>query len=86
MGFNSAFKGLKYKRVGVMKERISCEIQNSTLGKTEDDPGRDGGTNFVLRIKEQDTHLILHEHDDDDDDDIGENIERFADTAELTER
>jgi len=56
------------------------------LGKTEDDPGRDGGTNFVLRIKEQDTHLILHEHDDDDDDDIGENIERFADTAELTER
>jgi hypothetical protein len=27
---------------------------------------RDGGTNFILRIKEQETSLILHEHDDDD--------------------
>jgi hypothetical protein len=36
---------------------------------TEDDRGRDGGTNFILRIKEQVTRLILHEHDDDDDDD-----------------
>jgi hypothetical protein len=26
--------------------------------------------NFILRIKEQGTHLILPEHDDDDDDDI----------------
>ena len=25
--------------------------------------------NFILRIKEQKTRLILHEHDDDDDDD-----------------
>jgi len=24
---------------------------------------------FILRIKEQETRLILHEHDDDDDDD-----------------
>jgi hypothetical protein len=30
---------------------------------------RDGGTNFILRIKEQETRLILHDHDDDDDDD-----------------
>jgi hypothetical protein len=36
---------------------------------TWDDQGRDGGTNFILRIKGQETHLILHEHDDDDDDD-----------------
>ena len=36
---------------------------------TQDDRGRDGGTNFILRIKEQETHLTLHEHDDDDDDD-----------------
>ena len=36
---------------------------------TQDDRGRDGGTNFILRIKELETHLILHEHDDDDDDD-----------------
>jgi hypothetical protein len=39
---------------------------------TWDDRGRDGGTNFILRIKEQETHLILHEHDDDDDDDDDE--------------
>jgi len=25
-----------------------------------------GGTNFILRIKEQETRLNLHEHDDDD--------------------
>jgi hypothetical protein len=31
--------------------------------------GRDGETNFILRIKEQETRLILQEHDDDDDDD-----------------
>jgi len=35
---------------------------------TWDDRERDGGTNFILRIKEEETHLILHEHDDDDDD------------------
>jgi len=34
---------------------------------TLDDWGRDGGTNFILRIKEQQTCLTLHEHDDDDD-------------------
>ena len=28
-----------------------------------------GGTNFILRIKEQETRLTLQEHDDDDDDD-----------------
>jgi len=33
---------------------------------TWDDRGRDGGTNFTLRIKEQETHLTLQEHDDDD--------------------
>jgi hypothetical protein len=42
-----------------------------------------GGVNFILRMKEQETHLILHEHDDivvvvvvvvddDDDDDYDE--------------
>ena len=29
---------------------------------------RDGGTNYILRIKEQETRLNLHEHHDDDDD------------------
>ena len=36
---------------------------------TQDDRGRDGGTNFILRIKEQERRLTLHEHDDNDDDD-----------------
>ena len=43
-------------------------INQKDEGK-QDDRGRDGGTNFILRIKEQKTCLILHEHDDDDDDD-----------------
>jgi hypothetical protein len=33
-----------------------------------DDRGRDGGNNFISRIKKQETRLILHEHDDDGDD------------------
>ena len=32
----------------------------------KDDRGRDGGTNFILRIKEQETCLTPHEHEDDD--------------------
>jgi hypothetical protein len=31
---------------------------------TLDDRGKDGGTKFILRIKEQETRLTLHEHDD----------------------
>ena len=33
---------------------------------TQDGRGRDGGTNFILRIKEQETCLTLQEHDDDE--------------------
>ena len=36
---------------------------------TQDDRGRDGGTNFILRIREQETRQTIHEYDDDDDDD-----------------
>ena len=35
---------------------------------TQDDQRRDGGINFILRIKEQEKRLTLQEHDDDDDD------------------
>ena len=41
---------------------------------TQDDRRRDGGTNFILRIKEQETRLTLHKHDDDDDDDDDDDI------------
>ena len=34
--------------------------------ETQDDRGRDGGANFILRIKERGTRLNLQEHDDDD--------------------
>jgi hypothetical protein len=33
---------------------------------TQDDRGRDGGTNFILRIKEKETRLTLQEHHDDE--------------------
>ena len=42
---------------------------------TSDDRGRDGGTNFILRIKEQDSRLTLQEHDDDDNDCKAQDIE-----------
>ena len=45
-----------------------CNINQNDEG-TQYDRGRDGGTNFILRIKEQKTRLTLQEHDDDDDDD-----------------
>ena len=34
--------------------------------RTWEDRGRDGGADFILRIKEQETCLTLQEHDDDD--------------------
>jgi hypothetical protein len=37
---------------------------------TLDDRRRDGGTNYILRIKEKEIRLTLHEHDDDDDDEL----------------
>jgi len=40
---------------------------------TYDDRGRDGGTNFILRIKEQETRLTLQEHDGDDEERLFQN-------------
>ena len=37
--------------------------------ETQDDRRRDGGTNFIYRIKGQETRLTVQEHDDDGDDD-----------------
>ena len=36
---------------------------------TQEDRGRDGWTNFILRIKVQETRLTIQEHDDDNDGD-----------------
>ena len=47
----------------------------------KDDRRRDGGTNFILRIKEQETCLTLHEHDDDDDDDDDDEWRQTAQIA-----
>ena len=47
---------------------------------TQDCRGRDGGTNFILRIKEQEAHLTLlvHDDDDDDDDEINKEFDGFG--------
>jgi hypothetical protein len=37
--------------------------------ETQEDSERDGGKYFILRIKEQETRLNVHEHDDDNNDD-----------------
>ena len=56
-------------------QRMDTDYQNKHYNinqmdeGTLDDRGRDGGINFILRIKEQETRLALQEHDDDDDDD-----------------
>ena len=42
-----------------------------------DDRRRDGGANSISRIKEQETHLTLHEHDDDNDDDDDDEIKNL---------
>jgi len=36
---------------------------------TQDDRGRNRGTNLILKINEQETRLTIHQHNDDDDDD-----------------
>jgi hypothetical protein len=50
------------------------------------DRGRDGGTNFIWRIKEQETCLTLHEHDDDDDDDDDRPRKRWRDQLHLEDQ
>ena len=56
-------------------QRMDTDYQNKHYNinqkneETQDDRGRDGGNNFILWIKEQETCLTLLEHDDDDDDD-----------------
>ena len=37
---------------------------NQNVEGTLKDPGRDGRTNFILRIKEQKTRLKIHDHED----------------------
>ena len=51
--------------------------------ETQDDRGRDGGTNFIFRIKEQEICLTFQEHDDDDDDDDDSDSVRFLERTIL---
>ena len=52
---------------------IDCQDMHWNTDQKEDGildgRRRDGGTNFILRIREQETRLTLQELDDDDDDD-----------------
>ena len=50
----------------IPKQALQCQPKDEG---TQDDRGRDGGSNFILRIKEQETRITLHEYDDYDDDD-----------------
>ena len=53
---------MKIVRVYMLCEFVGLIIENKNYIK-----GHGGGTNYILRIKEQETHLNLHEHDNDDD-------------------
>ena len=53
---------------------------------TLDDRGRDGGTNFILRVKEQETRLTLHEHDVDDDDERQDHFQFLPEDSSLLGR
>jgi len=54
-------------------QRIDTDYQNKHYNINQKDEGtlddreRDGGTNFIWRIKKQETRLTHQEHDDDDD-------------------
>jgi len=50
------------RRTGICNKKL-CNRNIERLRKI-------GGTNFILRIKEQETGLIHHEHDDDDYDEM----------------
>jgi hypothetical protein len=60
---------MQYRGWTQIEYQNKCYNINQKDEGTEDNRGRDGGSNFILRIKEQETRLIHHEHDDDDDDD-----------------
>ena len=68
-------KTLKKSGYNMYRGCTQIEYQNTHYNinqkdeRTLEDRGRDGGTNFILRITEQETRLTLHEHEDDDDDD-----------------
>ena len=53
--------------------------------RTQDDQGRDGGTNFILRIKEEETRLTIQEHDDDDDDGVQQQPDQGEHAATSTQ-
>ena len=52
-----------WTQIDYQKKRYNINQKDE---ETWDDRGRDRGTNFILRIKNQETCLTLQEHDDDD--------------------
>jgi len=57
-GTEQPFETLRF-----FKKKITCiklKKKNQNDEGKYDDQGRDGGTNFILRIKEQESGLTLH--------------------------
>ena len=52
--------------LGTIKKGLDKNLIDQKDEGTQDDRRRNGGTNFILRIKEQETRLNVHEHDDDE--------------------
>ena len=75
MGAQNIVKEIKQYQKKLYRGWTQTDYQNKHYNikekdeGTQDDRGRDGGTNFILRIKEQETRLTLQEPDDEDDDD-----------------
>ena len=55
--------------LGTIKKGLDKNLIDQKDEGTQDDRRRNGGTNFILRIKEQETRLTLQEYDDDNDND-----------------
>jgi len=62
-----AYITVKYYKIFIISANATCFSQIYFNSGIYIYIYADGVANFILRIKEQKTHLILHKHDDDDD-------------------
>ena len=70
-----AYITVKYYKIFIISANATCFSQIYFNSGIYIYIYADGVANFILRIKEQKTHLILHKHDDDDDDDDDDDVD-----------